>query len=276
MKTELQLSVTPNGSIEQNVHAFCTDIKTQCGEYEYEVTAELLDKATKDRTLLNKVLKTIQDKRKETEKELMANWNPLKKELMDTEKVIEATSKKIGEQINGFEEKVKLEKMESIKKNAMPVIQALNEMYHLKIEFEQLYVRNEYDKKSMTEKKILEDMQNKVNKIKEDMMIIDTFLPVDEMERLQVLDVYSKTLTVFEANKHAMYLKNVKEQAEETVKKQQEEKTAQEPSKTEEITQRMVFEITAKRSFFDDMNQLILKHKPQVKVITKETVGGEQ
>mgnify|MGYP001057214355 FL=1 len=285
MKTELQLTVSENGAIEQNVHAFCSEVINQCKKYDYVVTEELLEQAKKDRTTLNKVETTISDKRKVTEKELMAQWTPLKKELMDTEKIVKSTANKIGEQINEFEEKVRLEKMDRIREKAVPVIDNLNKKYGLTIKFEQLYDRDEYDKKSMTDKKITDNLQQKINKVVDDMLVVSYFLPKDETEKAQVLDIYSRTLAVVEASKHADYLKDLHAQAENRKQQEMEEQAtppviqnvdhAQEMAEAQEQhvqsrVERKVFEVIAVRPFFDEMNQLILKYKPQVKVLESE------
>lgn len=290
MKTELQLTVSENGAIEQNVHAFCSEVINQCKKYDYVVTEELLEQAKKDRTTLNKVESTISDKRKVTEKELMAQWTPLKKELMDTEKIVKSTANKIGEQINEFEEKVRLEKMDRIREKAVPVIDNLNKKYGLTIKFEQLYDREEYDKKSMTDKKITDSLQQKINKVVDDMLVVSYFLPKDETEKAQVLDIYSRTLAVVEASKHADYLKDLHAQAENRKQQEMEEQAAQpviqnvdhaqEMAEAQEQyvqprVERKVFEVIAVRPFFDEMNQLILKYKPQVKVLESEVVDNE-
>lgn len=289
MKTELQLTVSENGAIEQNVHAFCSEVINQCKKYDYVVTEELLEQAKKDRTTLNKVESTISDKRKVTEKELMAQWTPLKKELMDTEKIVKSTANKIGEQINEFEEKVRLEKMDRIREKAVPVIDNLNKKYGLTIKFEQLYDRDEYDKKSMTDKKITDNLQQKINKVVDDMLVVSYFLPKDETEKAQVLDIYSRTLAVVEASKHADYLKDLHAQAENRKQQEMEEQAAQpviqnvdhaqEMAEAQEQyvqsrVERKVFEVIAVRPFFDEMNQLILKYKPQVKVLESEVVDN--
>lgn len=289
MKTELQLTVSENGAIEQNVHAFCSEVINQCKKYDYVVTEELLEQAKKDRTTLNKVESTISDKRKVTEKELMAQWTPLKKELMDTEKIVKSTANKIGEQINEFEEKVRLEKMNRIREKAVPVIDNLNKKYGLTIKFEQLYDREEYDKKSMTDKKITDNLQQKINKVVDDMLVVSYFLPKDETEKAQVLDIYSRTLAVVEASKHADYLKDLHAQAENRKQQEMEEQAAQpviqnvdhaqEMAEAQEQyvqsrVERKVFEVIAVRPFFDEMNQLILKYKPQVKVLESEVVDN--
>lgn len=290
MKTELQLTVSENGAIEQNVHAFCSEVINQCKKYDYVVTEELLEQAKKDRTTLNKVETTISEKRKVTEKELMAQWTPLKKELMDTEKIVKSTANKIGEQINEFEEKVRLEKMDRIREKAVPVIDNLNKKYGLTIKFEQLYDREEYDKKSMTDKKITDSLQQKINKVVDDMLVVSYFLPKDETEKAQVLDIYSRTLAVVEASKHADYLKDLHAQAENRKQQEMEEQAAQpviqnvdhaqEMAEAQEQyvqprVERKVFEVIAVRPFFDEMNQLILKYKPQVKVLESEVVDNE-
>lgn len=289
MKTELQLTVSENGAIEQNVHAFCSEVINQCKKYDYVVTEELLEQAKKDRTTLNKVESTISDKRKVTEKELMAQWTPLKKELMDTEKIVKSTANKIGEQINEFEEKVRLEKMDRIREKAVPVIDNMNKKYGLTIKFEQLYDRDEYDKKSMTDKKITDNLQQKINKVVDDMLVVSYFLPKDETEKAQVLDIYSRTLAVVEASKHADYLKDLHAQAENRKQQEMEEQAAQpviqnvdhaqEMAEAQEQyvqsrVERKVFEVIAVRPFFDEMNQLILKYKPQVKVLESEVVDN--
>ena len=108
----------------------------------------------------------------------------------------------------------------------------------------------------MTDKKITDNLQQKINKVVDDMLVVSYFLPKDETEKAQVLDIYSRTLAVVEASKHADYLKDLHAQAEN--RKQQEMAEAQEQYVQSRV-ERKVFEVIAVRPFFDEMNQLILK-----------------
>ena len=257
--------------------------------YNYVVTENNYADAKKDRTKLNNLLSVFQDRRKQFEEVELGEWKSQKAILMDIEKMIKSASDVLGEGIKTIDENEKIQKMEEVKGQYVLVAQSMP----LSVDFEKFYDRKQYDKKTMTVKKILEDMQIKIDKCIQDWEMLKAYLPNDEADIEQVKKVFSETLNPGMAKAKADELKAIRQRIEqqkimqaeqekkhqETVVSQpaqeqpmQQETVANQPQTQPVRTQRIMFEIIAERPFFDDMNQLILKHRPQVKVIEKEEI----
>ena len=251
--------------------------------YNYVVTENNYADAKKDRTKLNNLLSVFQDRRKQFEEVELGEWKSQKAILMDIEKMIKSVSDVLGEGIKNIDENEKIKKMEEVKEQYLLVAQSMP----ISVGFEKFYDRKQYDKKTMTVKKILEDMQTKIDKCIQDWEMLKAYLPNDEADIEQVKKVFAETLNPAIAKAKADELKAIRQritQAEQEKKQQevasqpaqeqpmQQETVVHQPQTQPVKKQRIMFEIIAERPFFDDMNQLILKHRPQVKVIEKEEI----
>ena len=213
---ELDLRMSENG-IVSNAEALQKMISEGLKSYNYIVDETNKEAATKDRTKLNNLEAKLKEKRSSFEKNELGQWAETKKIIMDTEKMIKATSNNLKEGIDTVDEKEKLSKMEHIREMFNSVT------LPLPISFEQLYDRKDYDRKAMTEKKIMESMQAKINKIIEDCKMMELFMPKDPVEQEQIKQVYCNTLMIGMAKQKADELaklhqavaaKNEKEQQE--------------------------------------------------------------
>lgn len=264
---ELDLRMSENG-IVSNAEALQKMILEGLKSYNYIVDETNKEAAAKDRAKLNNLEARLKEKRSSFEKNELGQWAETKKIIMDTEKMIKAASNNLKEGIDTVDEKEKLSKMEHIREmfNAVTL--------PLPIRFEQLYDRKDYDRKAMTEKKIMESMQAKINKIVEDSKMMELFMPKDPVEQEQIKRVYCETLMIGMAKQKADELAKLHQAVEAKHEKElQEVKTeAQVPKQTAEVKERIVVEFIATRPFYDAMNKLVAQYKPSCKVLER----GEQ
>lgn len=275
-KFELELRMSEEG-IVCNAKALEAMLPEKLKPYNYVVTINNYQDAKKDRTKLNNLVKVLQTKRKQFEDTELIAWKDAKAALMRIEKIISEASDNLASGIRDIDEKEKIAKMEEVR-DSFDLINL-----PIPVTFDKLYDRSVYDKKSMSVKNIMEDMQLKIDHINSDYQMMKLFMPDDLAEAEQVKRVYAETLSVTHAKGKADELKAIRQKVEkEEIKKRDntaiqvnhepfegENKSTVEPSKK---IQRIKFEIIADRSFFDDMNKLILKYKPKVTVIEKEDI----
>ena len=275
-KFELELRMSEEG-IVCNAKALEAMLPEKLKPYNYVVTINNYQDAKKDRTKLNNLVKVLQTKRKQFEDTELIAWKDAKAALMRIEKIISEASDNLASGIRDIDEKEKIAKMEEVR-DSFDLINL-----PIPVTFDKLYDRSVYDKKSMSVKNIMEDMQLKIDHIKSDYQMMKLFMPDDPAEAEQVKRAYAETLSVTHAKGKADELKAIRQKVEkEEIKKRDntaiqvnhepfegENKSTVEPSKK---IQRIKFEIIADRAFFDDMNKLILKYKPKVTVIEKEDI----
>ena len=279
---ELDLRMSENG-IVSNAEALQKMISEGLKSYNYIVDETNKEAATKDSTKLNNLEAKLKEKRSSFEKNELGQWAETKKIIMDTEKMIKATSNNLKEGIDTVDEKEKLSKMEHIREMFNSVT------LPLPISFEQLYDRKDYDRKAMTEKKIMESMQAKINKIIEDCKMMELFMPKDPVEQEQIKQVYCNTLMIGMAKQKADELaklhqavaaKNEKEQQEAVPEVKTEpqvpvsasNEVTEAPRQTAEMKERIAVEFIATRPFYDAMNQLVAQYKPSCKVKEREVL----
>ena len=275
-KFELELRMSEEG-IVCNAKTLEVMLPEKLKPYNYVVTVNNYQDAKKDRTKLNNLVKVLQTKRKQFEETELSAWKDAKAALMRVEKIILEASDNLASGIRDIDEKEKIAKMEEVRES----FDLIN--LPIPITFDKLYDRSAYDKKSMSVKNIMEDMQLKIDRINSDYQMMKLFMPDNPAEAEQVKRVYAETLSVTHAKGKADELKAIRQKVEkEEIKKrdntaiqvnpepfEEENKSIGETSKK---VQRIKFEIVAERAFFDDMNKLILKYKPKVTVIEKEDI----
>lgn len=274
-KFELELRMSEEG-IVCNAKALEAMLPEKLKPYNYVVTINNYQDAKKDRTKLNNLVKVLQTKRKQFEDTELIAWKDAKAVLMRIEKIISEVSDNLASGIRDIDEKEKIAKMEEVRDSfdliSLPI----------PVTFDKLYDRSVYDKKSMSVKNIMEDMQLKIDRINSDYQMMKLFMPDDPAEAEQVKRVYAETLSVTHAKGKADELKAIRQKVEKEAEEQHGNNDANESVAPVEESgknigeapkiQRIKFEIIADRSFFDDMNKLILKHRPKVTVIEREDI----
>lgn len=274
-KFELELRMSEEG-IVCNAKALEAMLPEKLKPYNYVVTINNYQDAKKDRTKLNNLVKVLQTKRKQFEDTELIAWKDAKAVLMRIEKIILEASDNLASGIRDIDEKEKVAKMEEIRES----FDLIN--LPIPVTFDKLYDRSAYDKKSMSVKNIMEDMQLKIDRINSDYQMMKLFMPDDPAEAEQVKRVYAETLSVTHAKGKADELKAIRQKVEKEAEEQHGNNDANEsvaPVEESEKNigeapkiQRIKFEVIAERAFFDDMNKLILKHRPKVTVIEKEDI----
>ena len=274
-KFELELRMSEEGII-CNAKALEAMLPEKLKPYNYVVTINNYQDAKKDRTKLNNLVKVLQTKRKQFEDTELIAWKDAKAALMRIEKIISEASDNLASGIRDIDEKEKIAKMEEVRDS----FELIN--LPIPVTFDKLYDRSVYDKKSMSVKNIMEDMQLKIDHINSDYQMMKLFMPDDPAEAEQVRRVYAETLSVTHAKGKADELKAIRQKVEKEAEEQHGDNDAKEiVAPVEESKksigeapkiQRIKFEVIAERAFFDDMNKLILKHRPKVTVIEREDI----
>ena len=157
-KFELELRMSEEG-IVCNAKALEAMLPEKLKPYNYVVTINNYQDAKKDRTKLNNLVKVLQTKRKQFEDTELIAWKDAKAALMRIEKIISEASDNLASGIRDIDEKEKIAKMEEVRDSFdlinLPIL----------VTFDKLYDRSVYDKKSMSVKNIMEDMQLKIDRI---------------------------------------------------------------------------------------------------------------
>ncbi len=269
---EIILKTTEQG-IVSNAKELHAALPEKLKKYNYIVDAENYEAAKNDRTHLNKYIDALKAKRKEFEGTDLKPWFDAKSEIMAMEKEVDAVSKALGDGINAVDDIEKVAKMERIREkyDALPM--------PLEIPFEKFYDRKIYDAKKWTDKKIVEDMQIKINKVRDDVEMMELFLPDNPVEQEQIKAVYIDTLEISKAKAKADELKALHEsvKAKQEIREIEQPKEAPTPAPTiKEVEtpkrQRIVVEFMAERPFFDEMNKLVAKYRPHCKVLEREDI----
>lgn len=268
---ELDLRMTEEG-IVCNAKALKAMLPEKLKPYNYIVDEENYQKAKTDRAKLNNLVKLLKQSRMDFEEEEIGQWLKAKSELMDLEKMVKAASDSLSDGIKGIDENEKVKKREEVRKSYLIVEQTLP----FPIPFEQLYDEAEYGKKTVTVPKILELMDKKISKIRQDVALMYAFLPSDMADAQQVKNLYAETLDIGLARSKANELVLLRQQTEYQKKTVEETPNSVQNVSVEatanvtENTQRFVAEMIAPRAFFDEMNQLVKKYKAKVKVIERD------
>lgn len=192
MNFELMLNVE-NGVIKTNAQEMLAALDPALKKYDYVVMPDVYDQAKEDRAALNKLVKTISDERKRTEKNVFGTWERDKKAIMDVEKRIKAYADTLGDGIAQIDDEEKARKDMD-----------LETLWYTKSQRPYDLVRKkEWLNKSWSMKKIGEDMDRLVEGIKMKEITVESFLPDDPVERQQVLDVFNATLDPVQAKQEA-------------------------------------------------------------------------
>lgn len=185
---ELELRMGEYG-IVSNAKALLEALPTYLKSYSYIVSEENQKQAKEDRAKLNNLIALIKDQRMSFEKQEIGQWLEVKENLMRIEKTIKEVADDLGNGIKGIDEQAVAKKKENIKMRFEAY--ALEKGLDNRITFEYLYDDKEYSKKTMTENKIVKALEEKINKILNDLSFIATLLEAGDKEVLE--DYYFQT-----------------------------------------------------------------------------------
>lgn len=188
MEFTLVPSIGEDGQIKTNASELLKEIEKPLQKYNYVVTEETYSQAKTDRASLNKIATRISDERKRIENDVFKNWIQDKKDIMEVEKKIKASSAKLGEGITAIDDKDKQEKEQRIidKWN-----EEVGELYNIQALWNKKWLNKSY---SFAD--IEKDIAKAKEKIDKDILILKTFIPDDRAEQKMIFNVYRKSLDV--------------------------------------------------------------------------------
>lgn len=275
---ELQVIATAQqGILQFNKEDLKKAVEQELVKYEIEVTGDNMSEAEKARATLNKVSKALDDKRKEIKKQYCEPLDVFEKDVKEIKALVDEGSQKITVQLNSFEERRKQEKQLDITE------------YFSSLDFNLVPLSRLFDDKwlNKTCNDWKEQLDTKIDHINQELDIINSFGLTDE-EKLEIKGYYLDCLDLTTARNQF----DVQKERREALKKQQ---SAVEEQKQEEIVQapyehmeqqtqemeqviekskkqRIKVEFIATRQFYDEMNVLIKKYRPQVKILEREDI----
>lgn len=192
-------------------------VKTKIVSYQNVVYLEDNIKiAKKDKADLNKLIKSIEDRRKQVKRIINEPYEKFEKELKEILELINKPVQLIDQQIKAFEEKKKKEKKVAIKLTYDENIGELKEILQFETIFDMRYLNQTY--RLVTAQKEIKD---KIERVKSDLEIIDR---LDSKYKLNAKDVYIKTLDLSQALAENKRLEELEIKLELENKRQEEEK----------------------------------------------------
>lgn len=201
-----------NGKVYTNASDLLPAIQEGLKAYDYVVDENNYKQAKTDRASLNNLVKVVSDKRKQVENDVFAQWLQDKKDIMAVEKTIKAASDKLGNGINDIDNAEKELKRNQIKELWLNMT---NNKYPFELVFEERYLN-----KSVKPKEIEESLNNKFLKAEEQLSFIEAYLPDDELQAEQVIQLFCKTLDLSKATERINEIKEAKAKLQEKVNAQ--------------------------------------------------------
>lgn len=211
MEFNLEVSAK-DGKVYTNASDLLPAIQEGLKAYDYVVDENNYKQAKTDRASLNNLVKVVSDKRKQVENDVFAQWLQDKKDIMQVEKTIKATSDKLGAGINEVDNAEKELKKNQIKELWLNMT---NDKYPFDLVFEERYLN-----KTVKNKEIEESLNNKFLKAEEQLSFIQASLPDDELQAEQVIQLFCKTLDLSKATDRINEIKAAKVKLQEKVNAQ--------------------------------------------------------
>lgn len=232
--------------IQWNKEELEAAVRAKIAGYENVVyTEENIKAAKNDRAELNKLIKAIEERRKQVKNIINEPYAVFEAELKEITALINEPVALIDQQVKAFEEKQKEEKKAAIKATYDENIGDLAEVLPFEKIFDSRYLNQTY-KLATAQKEIVD----KIDTVKTDLETIDS---LDSKYKLNAKDVYIKTLDLskalaenkrladleekLEADKRRKAEEEAKREAEEAERKAAEAKKAQEATAEVEQTE---------------------------------------
>lgn len=193
--------------IEWNSEEIKDRVREMMESYKGVVYTEDTMKAAKDdRATLNKLKKAIEDRRKEVKRRCMEPYEQFEKEVKDILALIEEPASLIDGQIKEYEERKKEEKRNALEAAYKDAIGDLAGILPFEKVFEARYLNQ-----TVSLAKAYSEIKAKIDKVRTD---IDTIDGMDSKYKLNVKDVYVKTLDLSMAMAEDRRLRNLEERLE--------------------------------------------------------------
>lgn len=210
-KMELRL-INPNESgflqhIEWNSEEISKQVQMMMSAYTDVVyTEDTMKVAKDDRATLNKFKKVIEDRRKEVKKKCMEPYEQFEKEVKEITALIDKPIGMIDSQIKEYEEKQKAEKKSQIQ---AAYDESIGEFGN-DLPFERVF-DTRYLNATFSLSKAMSEVIEKIEKFKTDIATIDS---LDSKHKLNVRDVYVRTLDLSQAMAEDRRLRELEERLE--------------------------------------------------------------
>ena len=210
-KMELRL-INPNEDgflqhIDWNMDEIKAQVQTIMTAYTDVVyTEDTMKSAKDDRATLNKFRKAIEDRRKEVKNKCLEPYNRFEAEVKEVVALIDEPLGIIDRQIKDYEEQQKAEKKAKIEEAYKNAIGDLADVLPFEKVFDQRYLNTTY-----ALAKAIGEISEKIIKVKTDLETIDS---MESEYKLNVKDVYVKTLDLSKAMAEERRLKDLKEKLE--------------------------------------------------------------
>ena len=268
MNVNLSWLTTQPTTVEEYKQAVLERLK----RFDYVVTEDNRKEAEQDKKALNEAYNKLHADRMSAYKE----FDAVKKEMIATENLIKNKVDDINSQIKELDQHFIDEKQLEIAE------------YFSSLNFNLVSLDKIFDKKwlNKTCKNWEKQIDEKIKKIEDDLELINNF-GISEEEKEEVKSFYLECLNISQAR--AQF--DAQKERREALRKKQEENTRQQEqalqaqqkpierhsqSHEQNITnikkQRINVIFEAERDFYDEMNVLIRKYKPLVKIISREDV----
>lgn len=224
--------------IQWNKEELEAAVRAKIASYENVVyTEENIKAAKNDRAELNKLIKAIEDRRKQVKKIINEPYAIFESELKEILALINEPVGLIDQQVKAFEEKQKEEKKAAIKATYDENIGDLADVLPFEKIFDIRYLNQTFKLATAQE-----EVKGKIGTVKTDLETIDS---LDSKYKLNAKDVYIKTLDLSRALAENKRLADLEEKLE-AEKKRKEEEDA-ERKRQEEIRKQKEAEEKAKR-----------------------------
>lgn len=224
--------------IQWNKEELEAAVRAKIAGYENVVyTEENIKAAKNDRAELNKLIKAIEERRKQVKNIINKPYAVFEEELKEITALINEPVALIDKQVKAFEEKQKEEKKAAIKATYDENIGDLAEVLPFEKIFDSRYLNQTY-KLATAQKEIVD----KIDTVKTDLETIDS---LDSKYKLNAKDVYIKTLDLSKALAENKRLADLEEKLEADKRRKAEEEAGR--KRQEEIRKQKEAEEQAKR-----------------------------
>jgi hypothetical protein len=191
MKNELQLSVNTLelGTLTTNAISIRDKVKEMLVNYDSKNYSEdTIDKAKEDKALLNTTSKALNDERIRLEKEFMQPFEDFKFVVTETTTMIKDASSKIDLIVKEVENRAKEQRKAIIENIYKDSIGELNELITLNQIFDEKWL-NKGSFNDKGEFKLIKDLEDKLNKIRND---LESIKALKSKHELSLVNQYLK------------------------------------------------------------------------------------
>lgn len=246
--------------IQWNKEELEAAVRAKIASYENVVyTEENIKAAKNDRAELNKLIKAIEDRRKQVKKIINEPYAIFESELKEILALINEPVGLIDQQVKAFEEKQKEEKKAAIKATYDENIGDLADVLPFDKIFDIRYLNQTFKLATAQE-----EVKGKIDTVKTDLETIDS---LDSKYKLNAKDVYIKTLDLSRALAENKRLADLEEKLEAEKKRKEEEEEEAERKRQEEIRKQKEAEEKAKREAEEAARQEAQKKEFQGPVV---------